>query len=120
MSSQTKQTLNSVLLVLYRAVLGIVMTGGVWLANEVYTDLKTLPRQTAEEVKALKLESVQVPLKFVTQESAQAAHEAIRADIVRHDARLTGVEHSQQTMIATQERMTGTLQRIEEHLENRK
>lgn len=46
--------------------------------------------------------------------------EAIRADIVRHDARLTGVEHSQQTMIATQERMTGALQRIEEHLEKRK
>lgn len=105
MSAAQKETLQTYLLGGYRALLGITMAAGVWLANEVWTDVKALPKQLDARVQQIEQKTaVLLDSRFTPADAAQLKAD-VRLDLQKQDLRLFTVEALQTSMRSSLERI---------------
>ncbi len=112
MSTAQKETVQNVLLGIYRGLLGIGMAVGAWLANQVWADVKDLPNKLDARVQHIEQTTAVLLDSRYTASDALRLKEELSADLQRHEYRITSLETLQATL-------GGSLQRIEQSLKTK-
>ncbi|MBN8422868.1 MAG: hypothetical protein J0L73_28425 [Verrucomicrobia bacterium] len=109
MSSSQKETVQSVLLTVYRALIGGGIAVGAWLANQVWTDVKALPQQLDSRVQHIEQTTAVLLDSRFTPADASRLKSEMSLELQKHEYRLTNVETMQNSMRSSLDRIEARL-----------